>query len=259
MRSSWASARRRRPSRRPAAPRAAQARPALVPASVLVQRVCRACLVGSLPACLHLQPAASLSPSPMSSARITSSQSSHPNLPMPAMLADVLLSPVFTGEALADAWLTEAQAGIAAAEWEAAEQALSSVSQGQQGASQGASSRAPKRVRLLRSPCAPSVDMCSLARRPHSAARWLAAHTLALPSPLDLISFSHKSIMALHLPACPAGAGGGRGGERRVVPPRGARAAADRLHLLPHGAGHAGRGAVPGSRKDAAAGAWVGR
>lgn len=40
---------------------------------------------------------------------------------------DVLLSPVFTGEALADAWLTEAQAGIAAAEWEAAEQALSSA------------------------------------------------------------------------------------------------------------------------------------
>lgn len=41
--------------------------------------------------------------------------------------ADVLLSPVFTGEALADAWLTEAQAGIAAQAWEDAEATLSDV------------------------------------------------------------------------------------------------------------------------------------
>ncbi|PSC73470.1 Kinesin light chain [Micractinium conductrix] len=40
---------------------------------------------------------------------------------------DVLLSPVFTGEALADAWLTEAQAGLAAANWDAAEERLSSA------------------------------------------------------------------------------------------------------------------------------------
>lgn len=38
---------------------------------------------------------------------------------------DVLLSPVFTGEALADAWLAEAQASVAAKAWEDAERALS--------------------------------------------------------------------------------------------------------------------------------------
>ncbi|KAL4423065.1 hypothetical protein ABPG77_005870 [Micractinium sp. CCAP 211/92] len=38
---------------------------------------------------------------------------------------DVLLSPVFTGEVLADAWLVEAQASMASAAWEDAERALS--------------------------------------------------------------------------------------------------------------------------------------
>lgn len=39
----------------------------------------------------------------------------------------MLLSPVFTGEVLADAWLVEAQASMAAAAWEEAERALSDV------------------------------------------------------------------------------------------------------------------------------------
>lgn len=161
--------------------------------------------------------------------------------PCPACAADVMLSPVFTGEALADAWLAEAQASMAAAEWEDAEATLSDVS----GACPGPAQQA---------------GVCNWALGWHMRHCALAATAWEQASSRKKASLSCQHA-TLPLPSglAPAGPGGGRVHQRGGQRARRAGAAADRAPVLAHGARHAGRGAVPRSSQDAAAEARVGR
>jgi hypothetical protein len=96
--------------------------------------------------------------------------------------ADVMLSPIFTGEALADAWLTEAQARMAVNEWEAAERPLSDVGAGA-GSDACQHKVPPLCIQLRLRPCVWLHPFASIIGSPRLTTRILSVRS-ALPQAL---------------------------------------------------------------------------